>query len=159
LEKVENIFIILTRFFENLNYREKFMEYAPFFELRDRTLEALAGYIRLLEAQDQPLPEPLVLRSYVELMLKHDPAVAKANEMIIDAVPLIGENKHAEALPMLDNAVISWQKILEKYPIIAHDPTNSAYADVAQLAMLYAEVFRALQKPMPEDFPLKTFLR
>jgi hypothetical protein len=48
---------------------------------------------------------------------------------------------------------------LEKYPLIAHDPTNSAYGDVARLAAQYAEVMRALEKPIPEDFPLKTFLR
>jgi hypothetical protein len=159
LERTENLFVILTQFFEGLNFREKFMGHAPFFELRDCMLEASAYYIKLLEAQGKPLPEPLVLRSYVELMLKHDSAVTRANEMTIDAVPLIRENKHDEALPILENAVMLWQGILEKYPIIAHDPTNSAYADVAQLATLYAEVLRVQEKPIPDDFPLKAFLR
>lgn len=159
LENTEKLFLTLLQFFDNLNYREKFMGHAPFFELRDRMLETSACYIKTLEAQEKPLPEPLVLRSYVELMLKHDPEVAKANEMIIDTLPLIRENKHDEALPILDNAVLMWKGILEKYPIIVHDPTNAAYADSAQLALLYAEVLRVQKKSIPDDFPLKAFLR
>ena len=159
LEKAERHFMTVAQNFSSINFQEKFMEYAPFFELRDRMLESSAYYIKSLEAQGKPLPEPLILRSYVELMLKHDPAVAAINEILVSAIPLLQEEKYDEALSLLDGAVAAWQVILEKYPVIAHDPTNSAYTDVARLSMQYAEVLRAQGKSVPDDFPLKAFLR
>ena len=159
LEKAENHFLIVAQQFATINVREKFMEYAPFFDLRDHILESSAYYIRSLENQGKPLPEPLILRSYVELMLKHDPAIAAANEILIDAIPLIQDQKYSEAQSILDNAVAAWQVILEKYPIIAHDPTNSVYVDVVRLAAQYVEVLRGQEKPIPDEFPLKMFLR
>ena len=158
LEKVEKYFSIIANRFYGMTLGEKYMEYAPFFELRDRTLEASAYYIRSLESQGKELPEPLVLRSYVELMLKHDPAVAGANEMFFTAVPLIREKKFDEAQPLLDAAVAAWQVILDKYPLIAHDPTNSAYTDVVLLAKQYVEALQAQEKPIPGDFPLRKFM-
>jgi len=159
LEKVEQYFLTVARHYEGINYREKFMEYAPFFDLRDQALEAAAYYIRTLEKQGKSLPEPLVLRSYIELMLAHDPAVAAANAILIDALPLLRDQKYGEAETALDGAVAAWQSILTKYPLIAHDPTNSAYGDVARLTAQYIEVMRALEKPIPEEFPLKMFVR
>jgi len=159
LEKAEKHFLIVAQLFENINGREKFMEYAPFFDVRDCSIETAACYIRVLEKQGKPLPEPLVLRSYVELMLAHDSAVASANEMLIGALPLIRDQKYAEAQTALDGAVSAWQAILERYPIIAHDPTNAAHDDVVRLATQYVEVLRAQDKPIPDEFPLKEFLR
>jgi hypothetical protein len=159
LEKAEQYFLSVAKSFVSINFQEKYMEYAPFFELRDAMVEVSAYYIKSLEAQGKPFPEPLVLRSYVELMLKHDPAVTAVNEILMNAVPLLQEEKYDEALVLLDKAVAAWQVILEKYPIIAHDPTNSTYVDVARLAMQYAEVLRAKGQSVPDDFPLKTFLR
>ena len=158
LEKAEKYFTILANRFQGLTFGEKYMEYAPFFELRDRTLEASAYYIRSLESQGKELPEPLVLRTYVELMLKHDSAVTAANEMLFNAVPLIRTQKFDEAQPLLDGAVAAWQAILDKYPLIAHDPTNAAYSDVVRLARQYAESMQAQEKPIPSDFPLRKFL-
>lgn len=159
LEKAENYFSILVRRFNDLNYHEKFMEYAPFFDLRDCIIETSAYYIRSLEQQGKQIPEPLPLRSYVELMLKHDPAVESANEIPISALPLLQDAKYDEALLVFDQAVAAWSAILDKYPIIAHDQTNPAYGDVQRLAIQYAEVLRAQEKPVPDDFPLKAFLR
>ena len=159
LEKAEEHFSALTQAFRDMNYRAKFMDYAPFFKLRDGILESVALYIKSLEAQGKPLPEPLILRSYVELMLKHDPAVSVANEILINTAPLIQEAKYEEAQSRLDEAIATWQVILEKYPIIAHDTTNSAHADVVRLTRLYADVLRTQEKPIPEDFPLNGFLQ
>jgi len=159
LEKAENYFTILARQFSEMNFREKYMEYAPFFDLRDRIIETSAYYIRSLEQQNKQIPEPLPLRSYVELMLRHDPAVESANSIPIVALPFLQEGKYDEAQPVFDEAVAAWSAILDKYPIIAHDPTNPAYGDVERLAMQYAEVLRAQDKPVPDDFPLKAFLR
>ena len=159
LEKVENYFQTVAQRFASMNIREKFMDYAPFFELRDRMIESSALYIKSLEEQGKPLPEPLILRSYVELMLIHDPATAEANQILAEAMPLLREQQYLEALPALDRSVTAWQKILEKYPIIVHDPTNSAHFDVTRLAIRYAETLRAMEKPIPDDFPLKKFVR
>jgi hypothetical protein len=159
LETVEKYFSTVSGRLFGLNYREKFMEYAPFFEVRDRILESSAYYIKTLEAQGKPLPEPFEQRTDVELMLKHDPAVNTANEILANTIPLIREGKHEEAQTELDRAVSAWKTILEKYPLIAHDPTNSAYTDIVRLAVQYVDVLRAQEKPMPEDFPLKAFLR
>jgi len=159
LERAEKYFAIVVDRFIGMNYREKYMEYAPFLDLRDRILEASAYYIRSLESQGKPLPEPLIFRTYVELMLKHDSVVTSANEILLEAMPLIREGKYDEAQTLLDRAVVAWQAILDKYPIIAHDPTNSAYSDVVQLARQYAAVLQAQEKPIPDDFPLRTFLR
>jgi hypothetical protein len=159
LEEAERRFTIVARRFAEINMREKFMEYAPFFDVRDRTLESSAYYIRSLEQQGKPIPEPLILRSYVELMLKHDPATAAANEIRMGAFSLIQEQKYAEAVSALDGAIAAWLPILEKYPLIVHDPTISAYGEVALLAMEYAELLRLQGKSIPDDFPLKKFLR
>ena len=158
LEKAEHYFLTVAQRFAALNSQEQFMEYAPFFDLRDRMIESSACYIKSLEAQGKPFPEPLILRSYVELMLKHDPAAAAANQILMDALPLYREKKYDETLSVLDSAVAAWQTLLEKYPIIVHDPTNPAYMDVARLAMQYVEVLRAQDKRIPDDFPLKKFL-
>ena len=122
-------------------------------------MEAVACYIKALEKQGKPLPEPLVLRSYVELMLAHDPVVAAANTVLIDVPSLVRDQKYDEAQTALDGAISAWQAILQKYPLIAHDPTNSAYDDIARLAAQYVEVLRVQEKPIPEEFPLKAFLR
>ena len=159
LERAENYFSIVANHFMGMNFAERYMEYAPFFDLRDSVLESSAYYIRSLESQGKPLPEPLILRAYVELMLMHDPAVAAANEIFFNAAALVREEQYDEAQVLLDEAVSAWQTILYKYPIIAHDPTNSAYFDVVQLARLYADAQRAQEKPVPDDFPLRTFLR
>ena len=159
LERAERYFSILANHFLGMTFREKYMEYAPFFELRDRILESSAYYIRSLESQGKGIPEPLVLRSFVELMLKHDPAVTAANNLFYDALPFLREGKYDEAQPLLDGAVTAWQAILDKYPLIAHDPTNSAYSDVAQLAMECVRALRAQEMPIPADFPLRAFLR
>jgi len=159
LEKAENYFSIVANRFLGFTFREKYMEYAPFFELRDRTLESSAYYIRSLESQGKELPEPLILRSFVELMLKHDPAVTAANEMLFNALQLLQADQFDEAQPLLDDAVAAWQAIVDKYPLIAHDPTNSAYSDVVQLATAYVMMLQAQEKPIPGDFPLRRFLR
>jgi hypothetical protein len=159
MEKAEKYFMTVAQSFSGLNYQEKYMEYAPFFELRDRMIEVSAYYIKTLEAQGKPLPEPLILRSYVELMLKHDPALTAVDETLMNAIPLLQEEKYDEALVLLDGAVAAWKAILDKYPIITHDPTNPAHADVTRLAMQYVEILRAQGKPVPSDFPLKKFLR
>jgi len=159
LEKAENHFLLVAERFREMNYREKYMDYAPFFDLRDRMLESSAYYIKSLESQGKPLPESLVLRSYVELMLKHDPAVTAANEILFNATSLIRAEKYEEAQVLLDDAITAWQAILEKYPLITHDPANSAYSDVARLTVQYVEVLRAQEKSIPENFPLRTFLK
>jgi len=159
LETAEGYFLTVAEHFLNINFREKFMEYAPFFDLRDRILETVAYYIRSLESQGKPLPEPLILRSYVELMLIHDPAIAAANEMLSNARLLLAEEKYEEARSELDQAVAVWQAVLEKYPIIAHDPTNPAYAHIETLAMEYVRMLQAQDEPLPGDFPLRAFLR
>ena len=159
LEKAEHYFSIVANRFLGFTYREKYMDYAPFFELRDRTLESVAYYIQSLESQGREIPEPLILRSFVELMLKHDPAITAANEIFFEALRLLQEENYDEAQPLLDNAVAAWQAIVEKYPLLAHDPTNSAHSDVVRFATEYVRVLRAQEKPVPSDFPLRAFLR
>ncbi|MDR0522022.1 MAG: hypothetical protein LBH00_09260 [Planctomycetaceae bacterium] len=158
LEKCEKYFAIVVQRFAAMNEREEFMKFAPFFDLRDKMLAALSRYIRLLEQQNKPLPEPLPLRGYAELMLKHDPAVGAANEFLINAEPLIQDKKYAEAQELLDKAAAAWGVLLEKYPLIAHDPSLSAFADVSRVAAVYAEVQKAQSKPLDNQFPLKKFL-
>ena len=158
LERVEEYFLTVAHRFQDMKYREKYMEYAPFFDVRDGTLESVAYYIRALQAQGKAFPEPLILRAYIELMLLHDPAVATANTILFEARPLIEEGRYAEAYDMLNPGLAAWQMILERYPIIEHDPTNSAYFDVSMFARLYAGVLQSQNKPIPEDFPLRKFL-
>jgi len=158
LERAEGYFLTVAERFQGINFREQYMEYAPFFEVRDRTLESVAYYIRSLESQGKPFPEPLILRSYIELMLLHDPSIAAANEKLIDAMPLIQESRYAEAESALEEAMVAWQAILERYPIIENDSTNSAYFNVVELAVQYVRVLQAQDKPLPDDFPLRAFL-
>ena len=159
LEKAEWYFLLVALEFNSINAQEQFMEFAPFFELRDRIIETVAYLIMSRAQQGKPLPEPLPLRSYVETMLAHDPALRSAKETLISAEPLIRDEKYEEALPVLEEAVQAWAAILDKYPIVTHDPTNPVHGDVILLAEQYVRVLRAQEKPVPDGFPLKTFLR
>jgi hypothetical protein len=159
LEKTEKHFQIITQHFEGINVGIEFMKLAPLFDIRDQMIESNALYIKTLQMLGKPLPEPLPLRSFIELMMKHDPAIGMAIAVVETGLSLLHEKKFAEAQTKFDKAVALWLSILEKYPLIPLDSTLQMYADLAHLTNLYTETLKNQEKTLPEDFPLKNFLK
>ncbi|MDR2437881.1 MAG: hypothetical protein LBE12_00735 [Planctomycetaceae bacterium] len=159
LEKVEKYFQIISQRFDGINMSIEFMKLGPLFDIRDYMIESNAYYVKTLQNLGKPLPEPLPLRSFVELMMKHDPAIGKATTAIETGLPSIRNKNYAEAQTEFEKAIELWEPILNKYPIIPLDPTLQIHADIALLTGLYADTLKAQKKTIPEDFPLKTFLK
>jgi hypothetical protein len=159
LEKIEKYFQIISQRFDGINMSIEFMKLAPLFDIRDYMIDSNAYYVKTLQRLGKPLPEPLPLRSFVELMMKHDPAIGKATTAIETGLPLARNKKYVEAQTEFEKAVELWQPILNKYPIIPLDPTLQMHADIVLLVSLYADTLKAQEKTIPENFPLKTFLK
>lgn len=162
LEKAEEYFLKVCFRFEGINASVEFMKLGPLLDIREKMIEANAYYIRSLTEQGKSLPEPLPLRSFVELMMKHDSqageTIAKAIEAYQGGQELLRENKAAEAQTRFDEAIEFWKPVLEKYPIIPLDPTLQNHAELRALTARYVEALNAQEKQIPEDFPLKSFL-
>ncbi|MDR0609533.1 MAG: hypothetical protein LBG58_05440 [Planctomycetaceae bacterium] len=159
LEKVEKYFQIISQRFDGINMGIEFMKLGPLFDIRDYMIDSNAYYIKTLQNLSKPLPEPLPLRSFVELMMKHDPAIGKATTAIEAGLPFVRDKKYVEAQTEFEKAIKLWQPILDKYPIIPLDPTLQMHADIALLVGLYADTLKTQEKTIPEDFPLKAFLK
>jgi hypothetical protein len=159
LEKMEQYFQIISLRFESINMDIEFMKLAPLFDIRDYMIDSNAYYVKTLQSLGKPLPEPFPLRSFVELMMKHDPAIGKATTAIETGLPLLRDKKYAEAQTEFEKAIELWKPILNKYPIIPLDSTLQMHMDITMLTSLYAETLKAQEKTIPEDFPLKTFLK
>ncbi len=157
-EKEESVYLQIALSFESINDGNEFMQLAPLSDIRDQMLEANALYILALEKQNKPLPEPLPLRSFVELMMQHDPAINAATSEAQTGLSLSQNNKPLEALTALEKAIDMWKPILAKYPLIRHDPTLQAHDDLTVLATLYSELLRTQKKELPEVFPFKDFI-
>jgi hypothetical protein len=159
LEKIETHFQLVAQRFDGINMSIEFMKLAPLFDIRDQMIETNAYLVKTVQLLGKPLPEPLPLRSFVELMMKHDSSLGKASAAIENGLPLIRDKKYAEAQTELEKAIELWKPILNKYPIIPLDSTLQTHADLTLLASLYSEVLKAQEKPVPDDFPLKAFLK
>lgn len=159
-EKAEKYFQIVCRNLDSLNMNVEYLKLAPLPDLRDMTVQANAYYIKSLRKQGKALPEPLPLRSYVELVMKkQDPEVGQAITAIQNGIPLLEENKPAEAQKEFEKAIELWKAVLDKYPIIPLDPTLSMHAEVRQLVDFYSRSLKAQDKEIPDDFPFKEFLK
>ncbi|MDR3234520.1 MAG: DUF5106 domain-containing protein [Planctomycetaceae bacterium] len=161
LTKVERYFTILTGAYAGLNRDEDdYMKYAPFFDLRDRMIESQAYFVKTLVLENKPMPEPASpLRDYVELMLEHDKNLAKAKEPLADAAAALQEKKFAEARTELDKVLPLWKSLLDKYPLIQYDANSPVQNETVQFALLYAAALKGQNKPLPEDFPFKAFVK
>lgn len=157
-EKSEEFFATICNRFEGINASVEFMKLGPLSDLRDNMIEANAYYIQSLVKQGKALPDQLPLRSFVELMMKHDPVVGPAIDSAQIGVPLMREGKNEEAQAAFEKAIDLWKPVLDKYPIIPLDSTLQNYSEVRILANNYALVMKAQEKEIPEDFPLKNFL-
>lgn len=157
--KTEEYFMKLCQSFEGVHAGNEYMKLAPLPDLRDAALESNAYYIRTLQKQNKPLPDHVPLRSFVELMIEHDPKIDQAVAAMDQGRALLQENKPAEAEKELEKTISLWKPILERYPIIPLDPTHRTYGDLRVLAGLYVQALNAQEKKVPEDFLLKDFLR
>ncbi|MCL2743196.1 MAG: hypothetical protein FWE67_05025, partial [Planctomycetaceae bacterium] len=157
--KCEEYFSRICNRFEGINFSTEFMKLAPLPDLRDKALEANAYYIRTLRKLDKPLPEPLPLRSYVELMMKHDEAFAAAVNSAQTGFQLLHESKAAEAQAAFDKSIELWKPLLDKYPLIPLDSTLQNYAELKLLAAGYVKALQDQKKELPKDFILNEFMK
>ena len=153
----KHVTLVLGRL-DGLNRSIEFMKLAPIPEVRNRMIEAFALYVECLRKRNTPLSPQTPLRTFVELMLKHDPLLDQAATAAQQGASLLGEKKGAEAQAEFDKAVEIWTKLLQKYPVIYLDQQLPAFADAVRLAAAYAESFKLQEKPIPDDFLLKPFL-
>ncbi len=154
----KHIQIALVRF-EGINRSIDFMKLAPIPEVRDRMLEAVAVFVECQRQRKQPLLPQYPLKTFAELMLKHEPLLDQAANIVQASVPLLRDKKGPEAQAELDKALDLWKKILAKYPAIYLDATLPPHADAAQFAAAYAESLKLQDKTVPDDFLLKPFLK
>ena len=159
LEKSAGFFFLIAQRMDGINSIIEFMKLAPLPDVRDDMIEANALFVNAQDKLGRPIQDPLPLRSFVELMIRHDDALDAAVDGIQPALPLLRDKKFVEAQTELDKAVALWKPILEKYPLIRFDPTLQANTDLVYLARLYAETLKGQEKQMPDDFPLKEFLK
>ena len=154
----KHVAIVLSRL-DGLNRSIEFMKLAPIPSIRDKMIEAFALYVECLRKRNAPVPPAAPLKTFVELMLKYDPLLDQAVAAKEPGIPLLREKKGAEAQAEFDNSIEVWKKLLQKYPIIWSDRQLSACAEVVELAAFYAEALRLQEKPIPDDFPLASFLK
>lgn len=159
LETAEKHFTTIAQRFEGVSQSIEFMKLAPLYDVRDKQLETQAYLIRTALQLGKNLPEPLPLRSFVELMLQHDSAADEAGDAFEAGMPFVQENKFAEAQAEFDKSLALWKPILDKYPLIAQDPTLQTNRDLRRIAAVYVEVLKAQGKELPNDSPLKPFVQ
>lgn len=156
-EKAETYFLKILDQFVSLNMvgDDKYMKLAPLPEYRDGILQSQAMYIRSLRAQGKPLPEPLPLRAYVELMIRHDPEVALATAPTQEAFLLSRDGHTARAEEEAAKSVELWAKLADKYPLIPVDSTLSTHRDLVDVFALYLKALQEQGKPLPDPLPLR----
>ena len=153
----KHVSLVLGRL-DGLNRAIEFMKLAPLAEVRDKSLEAFAIYVECLRKRDAMLTSSTPLKTFAELMLKHDPLLDQAVAAVQPGIPLLREKKGIEAQAEFDKAMELWKKVLTKYPFIYLDPQHSVFVDARMFAAAYAESLKLQEKPVPEDFLLKPFL-
>ncbi|MGL4595112.1 MAG: hypothetical protein ACRCUY_10320 [Thermoguttaceae bacterium] len=155
----EKYFRILCDRFSGINQSIEFMKLAPLSDVRDAMIEANGYYVKSFQKQNKPLPDPLPLRSFVELMINHDPLIEDEVDAIQQTRSFIEKDKIEEAQKECDKGIELARKILDKYPLIISDPTLRAHADIANLAAMYVNLMNRQEKEVPNDFFLKSFMK
>jgi hypothetical protein len=159
-EQVEKFAAIICARIEGINESFKFMKLAPLPEIRDGAIKANAMYINSLLKQNKPIPDIIPLRSFVELMIKHDTDVINAIKLNQDALSQIAELKTSDDIKSIfDKPLEAWKPILQKYPLIATDSTHEIHNELKRLATTYTETLKSKNLTIPDDFILKTFLK
>jgi hypothetical protein len=160
LAKAERYFSILNDGYAGYNRDEEgLMKYAPFFDLRDRMVEAQRYFVKTLVLENKGFPDTLPLRDYIELMVEHDKNLAKAKEPIADAAAKLQDKKFAEAQTELDKSLKIWTDLLDKYPVLTYDGRSPVRDDAVRFATMYAAALSGQNKPLPDDFPLKALVK
>jgi len=149
----------ITRACMGLNYHEEYMKLAPLPEVRDDILKAAALFVNCLRKQDLPLPPSFELKSYVDLMLRNDPLQVQAIGLSATGSDLVLEEKYTQAQEKLDEAIVMWESLLEKYPQIYLQPESLYYGVLVNTARDYQRALELQGKVLPEDFPLAEFLK
>ena len=149
----------ITRSCAGLNMGEEYMKLAPLPEVRDDILKAAALYVNCLRKQDMLLPPNFELKSYVDLMLRNDPAQFRAVELSAAGSGLFDEEKYLEAQEKFDEAIEVWKSLLEKYPLIYLEPELLYYSVLMNTARDYQRALEFQGKVLPGDFLLNEFLR
>ncbi|MDR0391861.1 MAG: hypothetical protein LBH59_08140, partial [Planctomycetaceae bacterium] len=159
-ENVEHYTLIIGRRIEGINESFKYMKLAPLPELRDSAVSANAMYINSIQKQGKTIPEILPLRSFVELMIKHDEDVINAIKLNQDALAQVADiSKSEDVQTVFEKSLTAWKPILQKYPLIEIDPTHEINNELKRFATTYAETTKKQNQTIPNDFPLKQFLK
>ncbi|MDR1924029.1 MAG: hypothetical protein LBQ66_06615 [Planctomycetaceae bacterium] len=158
--KAESFAQIISNRIAGLNESHKFMKLAPLPEIRDGAILANAIYIESILKQNKSVPDNLPLRSFIELMIKHDQDVENAIKLNQEALTKLADEKPAEEInAAFNNAIESWKSILQKYPLIKIDPTHEIHIELIRLTEKYVESLKKQGQTIPNDSPLKIFLK
>ncbi|MDR1483689.1 MAG: hypothetical protein LBT09_02580 [Planctomycetaceae bacterium] len=159
-DKVEKFALTICGRIEGMNESFKFMKLAPLPEIRDSAIKANAMYVNSILKQGKIVPEFVPLRSFVELMIKHDDDVINAIKLNQDALMQVVDIKKPEDIKtVFDKPLEAWNPILQKYPLIAIDSTHEINNELKRFAAAYAESMKKQNQTIPNDFLLKQFLK
>ncbi|MDR2642095.1 MAG: hypothetical protein LBC74_04805 [Planctomycetaceae bacterium] len=158
-DKVEKFALTICRRVEGMNESFRFMKLAPLPEVRDSAIRANAMYINSILKQGKTIPDILPLRSFVELMIKHDEDVINAIKLNQDALMQVAEIKKPEDIKAIfDKPLEAWKPILQKYPLIEIDSTHEINNELKRFATAYADTIKKQNQTIPDNFPFKQFL-
>ncbi|MCL2303933.1 MAG: hypothetical protein FWC43_01165 [Planctomycetaceae bacterium] len=149
----------IVHLYDRVNASEDYMKLAPLPDVRDDILKAAALFVNCLRKQDFTLPPNFELKPYIDLMLKNDPIQSQAVELSAAGSVLLGEEKYHESQAKFDEAMELWKVLLEKYPLIYLEQESLCYGVLTNTAHDYQRALELQGKVLPEDFPLKEFLK
>ncbi len=150
---------VLMSKLNDLNSDPECMKLAPLPEVRDWTLRTMAYIVNCLRKLHQPLPANFPGKTYVDLMLKHDPSQHEAVAASTEAVSLMGSENFPETQAAFEKAIEKWKTVLDRYPMIYLQRESMYFGILSEIARDYGNVLERQGKALPEDFALAAFLQ
>ncbi|MBQ4080439.1 MAG: hypothetical protein II596_07155, partial [Thermoguttaceae bacterium] len=92
-------------------------------------------------------------KSFAEFILQK----ADDNYSEIERLEVERINDSSKNFENLEKEVALWAKVIERAPILKYDTTSEIYQRIQEVVQQYKMELTKQNKPVPEDFPLKSF--
>ena len=91
--------------------------------------------------------------SFAEFILQK----ADDNYSEIERLEVERINDSSKNFENLEKEIALWAKVIERAPILKYDTTSEIYQRIQEVVQQYKMELTKQNKPVPEDFPLKSF--